>query len=275
MDKFDLHTHSNLSDGTLPPKALVAAAKAAGLAMMSLTDHDCILGMAEAMEAGKELGVKVIPGLEIDTEHPAKLHMLGLGIDPVNAEMAAFAEQNVLRRNRRNNAMVEQLEAAGVHILPHMLQSRGAMTRLHVAVALVAGGYAQNINEAFQNYLRPGQAGYVHSPRIEPEAAIALIHRAGGLAVLAHPCKMNCDMHSLVDRLAEAGMDGIEAFYPTATPGQKEGHLSLARQYGLLVSCGSDFHGENRAVSLGDAWEDHPALAPIYERLASAGPQSV
>ena len=108
----------------------------------------------------------------------------------------------------------------------------------------------------------------MHSRRIEPEAAIELIHRAGGLAVLAHPCKMNCDIHSLVDRLAKAGLDGIEAFYPTATPGQKAVHLSLARQYGLLVSCGSDFHGENRAVSLGDAWEDDPALIPIYERLA-------
>ena len=268
MDRFDLHTHSSLSDGTLMPKALVAAAKAAGLGLMALTDHDCILGLVEAMEAGRELGVKVIPGLEIDTEHPAKLHMLGLDIDPANAELAVFAQENVLRRSRRGSAMVAQLEAAGVHILPHMPQSRGAMTRLHVAVALVAGGYAQSVNEAFQNYLRPGQAGYVHSRRIEPEAAIELIHRAGGLAVLAHPCKMNCDIHSLVDRLAKAGLDGIEAFYPTATPGQKAVHLSLARQYCLLVSCGSDFHGENRAVSLGDAWEDDPALIPIYERLA-------
>lgn len=268
MEKYDLHTHSNRSDGTLSPWEVVDAAKAAGVGLMALTDHDCILGVAEAVEAGEKLGVRVIPGLEIDTEFPCKLHMLGLGIDPENEALLAFVEQNALRRSRRNKAILDRLEEAGVYILPYIQQSQGTVTRLHVALALVEGGYAASVPQAFQAYLREGRAGYVPSRRIEPEAAIGLIHQAGGLAVLAHPSKLECDVHSLVDRLAKAGLNGIEAFYPSATPGERTAYLSLSRQHGLLVSCGSDFHGANRPVALGSAWEDHPALAALYERLA-------
>ena len=267
MEKFDLHTHSNRSDGTLEPSELVTAAKKAGVKLMSLTDHDCILGVEEAMEAGKSMGVRVVPGLEIDTEHPAKLHMLGLGIDPENEALKEFSKQNILRRSHRCRAIVDKLEEAGIHIAPHMRQSRGAMTRLHVATALVEGRYAKNISAAFDDYLSDGKVGYIHRQRIQPEEAIELIHHAGGIAVLAHPCKMNCNVHSLVDRLAAAGMDGIEAFHSAATPGQREAHISIARQYGLLVSCGSDFHGGNRPAVLGDTWEDDPVLEPIYNRL--------
>lgn len=271
MLKFDLHTHSNLSDGTLPPREVVRGAKEAGVSLMALTDHDCTLGVREALQAGEELGVRVIPGLEIDAQFPVKLHILGLGIDLQNEAMRTFARESVLRRGRRNRAIVDKLEAAGYHIRQYVRQSRGAMTRLHVALALVEGGYTPSVASAFTDYFKPGQAGYVPSPRIEPEDAIALIHQAGGIAVLAHPCKIVADVHALVDRLAKAGLDGIEALYPSATSGQRAEHISLARQYGLLISCGSDFHGGNRNVSLGDAWEDNPILEPIYERLASRG----
>lgn len=268
MEKFDFHTHSDRSDGTLAPAALVAAAKEAGVKRLALTDHDCILGLGEAAEAGKRLGIRVIPGLEIDTEYPDKLHLLGLGIDPQNEALRVFAVRNVLRRKNRNSAMIEKLEQAGIHIRPYLRQGRGSSTRLHLALALVEGGYAKSVGAAFGDYLLQGKVGYVSSPRIQPEDAIGLVHQAGGLAVLAHPCKMDCDIHSLVNRLARAGLDGIEAFYPAATPGQRAAHVSLARQYGLLVSCGSDFHGGNRPGTLGDAWSDDPALEPIYDRLS-------
>ncbi|MEA5059094.1 MAG: PHP domain-containing protein [Candidatus Pelethousia sp.] len=269
MEKFDLHTHSNQSDGTLPPGEVVAVAKKAGVSLMALTDHDSIQGVAVAVKAGGKLGVRVVPGLEMDTEFPIELHMLGLGIDPGNAALLAFMEQNALRRQARNQAILAQLEKTGIHLPTSSVKSRGTVTRLHVALALVAGGYAQSVAGAFETYLRAGKAGYVHSNRIEPEAAISLIHEAGGIAVLAHPCKLACDVHALVYRLAVAGLDGIEAFYPVATPGQRARDLSLAEQYGLLVSCGSDFHGANRPVVPGSAWENHPALAPIYDRLNS------
>ena len=273
MEKMDLHTHSNKSDGTLSPREVVAAAREAGVALLALTDHDCTLGVAEALEAGKALGIRVIPGMELDTEFPTELHMLGLHIDPANEELQAFMAENTRRRQARNEAILQKLAEAGADVRPFLPRLSGNPTRLHVALALVQGGYAQSIGQAFQAYLNRGMPGYVDTRRISPEDAIGLIHRAGGLAVLAHPCKLKADVPALVARLAGAGLDGIEAYYPTATPGQRAEALALARQHGLLVSCGSDFHGANRpANALGCAWAPDAALEPIYERLAAARP---
>ena len=153
-------------------------------------------------------------------------------------------------------------------VRPFFPAQHGTPTRLHVALALVAGGFAPTIGEAFRNYLFRGTPGYVETKRILPEDAIALIHQAGGLAVLAHPCKVKADVAALVARLHPAGLDGLEAFYPTATPGQRDTYISMARQYGMLLTCGSDFHGDNRPDNvLGSTWQDTPLLAPIQTRL--------
>ena len=267
MEKFDLHTHSNMSDGSLTPTEVVKAAHEAGIALLALTDHDCTLGVEEAMEAGRRLAMGIVPGMELDTEYHEELHMLGLGIDVAYPPLKEFMRENARRRQDRNESILRKLEQAGINIQPYMPLTKGNLTRLHIALALMAGGYAQNIPEAFQRYLLRGMPGFVESRRIQPEAAIDLIHRAGGLAVLAHPCKIKGNIPSLIDRLAKAGLDGLEAFYPTATAGQRAAHISLARQYGLLLSAGSDFHGANRANVLGSAWEDTDLLAPIYQRL--------
>lgn len=114
MEPMDLHTHSNMSDGTCTPSLLVEKAKAAGLGILALTDHDCIQGIPEAMEAGERLGIRVIPGLELDTEFHTELHMLGLGVDPQHPALQEFAARNAQRRQARNEAILNQLAAAGV-----------------------------------------------------------------------------------------------------------------------------------------------------------------
>lgn len=118
MEPMDLHTHSNMSDGTCTPSLLVEKAKAAGLGILALTDHDCIQGIPEAMEAGERLGIRVIPGLELDTEFHTELHMLGLGVDPQHPALQEFAARNAQRRQARNEAILNQLAAAGVDVRP-------------------------------------------------------------------------------------------------------------------------------------------------------------
>lgn len=268
MEPMDLHTHSNMSDGTCTPSLLVEKAKAAGLGILALTDHDCIQGIPEAMEAGERLGIRVVPGLELDTEFHTELHMLGLGVDPQHPALQEFAARNAQRRQARNEAILNQLAAAGVDVRPFFPAQHGTPTRLHVALALVAGGFAPTIGEAFRNYLFRGTPGYVETKRILPEDAIALIHQAGGLAVLAHPCKVKADVAALVAHLHPAGLDGLEAFYPTATPGQRDTYISMAQQYGMLLTCGSDFHGDNRPDNrLGCTWQQSPLLEPVYTWL--------
>ena len=159
MEPMDLHTHSNMSDGTCTPSLLVEKAKAAGLGIVALTDHDCIQGIPEAMEAGERLGIRVVPGLELDTEFHTELHMLGLGVDPQHPALQEFAARNAQRRQARNEAILNQLAAAGVDVRPFFPAQHGTPTRLHVALALVAGGFAPTIGEAFRNYLFRGTPG--------------------------------------------------------------------------------------------------------------------
>ncbi len=228
---------------------------------MALTDHDTTAGMAEATAAGKVLGVSVLPGIELDVEADYELHLLGLGIRPET--MAQYAEKNIHRRKERNEEILKKLRKAGLDLaLP---EPCGVPTRLHIAEAIVDAHYAGSIAEAFSRYLIKGTSGYAYSRRIGSREAVALIHEAHGLAVLAHPCKLKCDDAALIRKLANDGLDGIEAFYPSATPGQRSRHVDLARQLGLLITCGSDFHGGSRPEMLGAAWENTPLLVPAYE----------
>ncbi len=127
MVPMDLHTHSNMSDGTCTPSLLVEKAKAAGLGILALTDHDCIQGLPQALEAGERLGIRVIPGLELDTEFPTELHMLGLGVDPQHPALQDFAARNALRRQERNEKILAQLAAAGADVRPFFPPSRARL----------------------------------------------------------------------------------------------------------------------------------------------------
>lgn len=267
MQPFDLHTHSIYSDGTEAPAAIVRAAKDAGLAFVALTDHDTVMGVPEAMAEGARIGMRVVPGVEFDVDYSVTMHILGLGIDPDAPEVRKTLAESAEKRERRNAAMFARLRDVGCPI-EDAVEGGGLITRLHMANALVKKGYAASRADAFDKYLLKGRPGFVRSENISIAQAVAVTHAAGGIAVLAHPCQIRADKHAAVLAAVQSGIDGIEAFYPGTTEGERTLFLSLARQHGLIVTSGSDFHGANRpAATLGCAFVDTPLLLPVFERF--------
>jgi len=263
VTKYDLHCHSNISDGTYSPKEIIHMAAQSGIDLLALSDHDTMDGVPEAVAEGKKLGVTVLPAVELDNEWREELHILGLDVDPDAPGLCLALETARQRRLRRNAKIYQKLRDAGYHIedfLPPE-DTNCNITRLHIALALCKAGHAHSISDAFARFLRPGTVGYCAEPRYTPEDVIGFILSAGGIPVLAHPCHLKKDPHGTIRELVELGLRGLEAYYPSSTLGQQELFISLARQHGLLVTCGSDFHGKNRAgVPLGCTWQDTPIL---------------
>lgn len=266
--KFDLHSHSLISDGTYTPSEVVRLAGQAGVKLFALTDHDSILGVKEAVETGKRLGVAVLPAVEMDNEWRHELHIVGLDIDPNHPTLLRGLEIARERRERRNKIIYAQLKEAGMDIREIVGREESCTTKLHIAHGLIKGGFATDVRDAFYKHLRQGQVGYYAEKRFTPKQVMDIIHLADGLPILAHPCHIRENIHSLVRELCDLGLMGIEAYYPSASPRQTELHISLARQHRLLVTCGSDFHGENRpGVDVGCAWTDVPVLEKTYQTL--------
>lgn len=265
MKPFDLHMHSYMSDGTFAPERLPSLALEQGVELMALTDHDTAAGCRRAVDAGKKAGVKVICGMEIDAEFPSELHILALGIDPEHPAILGYEQWRREAREERNIKMLAKLKAMGMDVEPLMEHSKGNDTRLHIAKAMIAGGYVSSVTEAFERYIGSGAPAYQPGKRVSGREAVELAAEAGGVTVLAHPCKLKADPHSLIRKLAGYGLWGIEAFYPISTPGQRSLFLSLARQYGLIPTCGSDFHGKNRETLIGAAYSDDGELRGAYE----------
>lgn len=266
--RFDLHTHSDHSDGTYAPAEIVRFAARGHIDLLAVTDHDCISGVPEAMAAGKVEGVKVIPGVEFDNEYHHELHILGLDVDMEHPVLIRAMEVARERRDRRNEIILSRLDAAGIEVRPFMRTGQTATTKLHIAHAIIAAGYATEVREAFMKYLRPGTPGYYTERRFTPEQVLEIIHRSDGVPVLAHPCHIRENLHGLVRELVGMGLLGIEAYYPANTPRQTELYISLSHQYKLLATCGSDFHGKNRpGVPVGCAWRESRELDRTYETL--------
>lgn len=269
MNIYDIHTHSAMSDGTDAPEQVIRNAKQAGLALVALTDHDNVLGVRQALAEGARIGMPVLTGVELDTRFQCTLHILGVGIDLENEELRLYLEEAARRRLIRNTKIVNKLHEMGVDLQPHIEMGTGVMTRLNLALALVSGGYAKDKAEAFSKYLNPGCPAYFDAEHETPAESVRLIKRAGGLAILAHPCQIRANLPPIVKELAGAGLDGIEAYYPTTTDGLRLEHIQLAKQYGLMATCGCDYHGAHRpAAKLGCAWQDTPLLEQSYEILA-------
>lgn len=266
--RFDLHMHSCHSDGTATPREIVRMAQRANLKLISLSDHDCVSGVKEAMEEGERCRLPVLPSVEFDNEWAHELHILGLDVDlnhPVLNRAMDIARE---RRDKRNEKIFSQLDAAGIEIRPFVSKGQTTTTKLHIAHALIKAGYATEVKEAFMKYLRPGTPGYYTEPRFTPVQVMEIIYRADGIPVLAHPCHIRDNFFGLLKELISMGLMGIEAFYPSNTPKQTELYLSVAKQNRLLVSCGSDYHGKNRpGVPLGCAWRENGELEKTYETL--------
>lgn len=266
--RMDLHCHSVYSDGTCTPSELVCIAAKSKICLFALSDHDTMEGTNEALAEGKRNGVVVLPSVEFDTESPFEMHILGLDVDAAHSEFALALKTLQKRRVQRNEKILKLLEGHGYCIRPYFKESKGNTTRLHIAKAIVEAGYAGTVTEAFIAFLNPGKPGYYHEPRFTPEQVIALIKKAGGIPVLAHPCHIHANVTKVVHELVAMGLMGLEAYYPASTVRQTELFLSLAAQRGLIVTCGSDFHGGNRqGTPIGCAWRDVPCLHATAELL--------
>ncbi|MDQ2665103.1 MAG: PHP domain-containing protein [Gemmatimonadota bacterium] len=240
----DLHMHSTASDGSQSPRDVVRAAKIAGLEAIALTDHDSVAGLPEAQDAGVEFGVRIVNGIELSAvEGDAETHMLGLHLSDtlvIERELGALRDM----RERRGQQIVDKLIALGVMVTFDDVLSQaggGAVGRPHVARALVADGWATDVRDAFDRYLGAGKPAYVAKDQLGMAAAIAIIHAAGGLAILAHPGPAGT--RERLTALAALGMDGVEVRHPGHSPNDTNRLNALAAQLGLLVSGGSDWHG--------------------------------
>lgn len=251
----DLHTHTLASDGTQSPSENVRLAAAAGLNAVAITDHDTVAGVEEALEAGLRYDITVVPGVEISTvAGGADIHVLGYFIDYKNRKLLDRLAELRKVRDRRNEMMLERLNELGLHIsmddvLASLKASKKAeetIGRPHIADALVRKGYVASMAEAFDRYLGKDGAAYVNPPRIEPKTAIQWITEAGGIPVLAHPGLY--DQDELIDVLVKHGLKGLEVYHSDHTPEQEAHYLAVAEANGLIVTAGSDFHGERNGV---------------------------
>ncbi len=251
--KFDLHTHSIFSDGTSTPQDVVYQACKAGVAVFALSDHDTTDGVPQALAAAKERHLHCIPAVEISTREHDHLHFLGYQIDIHNAEFQQFLQQNRQNRTNRIRQIITQLAHSGVDITEEDVfqLAPNTVSRAHVADALRKKKIVTTRQEGFRQYLVPGQVGYVPSAGVTVVEAIQKIKKAGGLAVMAHP--------GLVQEVwnfplwKEAGLDGLEVFYPAHSYTLKQELLKIARKYDLFATGGSDYHGPHasRIASVG------------------------
>jgi len=252
----DLHVHTCMSDGAFPPADVIGRALALGLKAVAVTDHDITDGVPLAREAAGD-GLEVIAGVEVSTAvapgRDAEVHLVGLFIDLEHDELRETLATWRRQRRERVLKIVSRLNQAGIGLRAAEvfdIAGPGAISRLHVAHALVQRGVARSIGGAFHRWIGPGAPAFV--PRTRPPGAelIALIHRAGGAAVLAHPAAYVKDGD--VAKLAAAGLDGVEVFCMEHTPDMERRYAELARCHRLLVSGGSDYHGHGKgAMSLG------------------------
>jgi len=257
VSRVDLHIHSNASDGKLSPEAIVNLAAELGLKYIALTDHDSVAGIPSALKAARAFPeLTFIPGVEISTEVPeGEVHILGYFIDFANQEFGQALEGFRNSRQGRAQGMIAKLGKLGIDIDWARVQAiagDGSIGRPHIARAMLEKGYITRFEEAFEKYIGHGGPAYVERDKMTPAEAVALVLRARGLPVLAHPFTVT-EPEKLVKKLVTTGLVGLEAYYKDASRENVKTMLRLAAQYGLIATGGSDFHGtgENNEVKLG------------------------
>jgi predicted metal-dependent phosphoesterase TrpH len=275
----DLHCHSAISDGTLSPEAVVARAHAQGVQMLSLTDHDELAGQAAALETARKLGIAYVPGIEISVTWAGEtIHVLGLGIDPDDAALAAGVAGVRAGREARAREMAAQLEAAGIvaaweGALRHVRNPQ-LISRTHFARFLVEAGHCADLGEVFLRYLTQGRPGYVPHRWARLSEAVGWILGAGGTAVLAHPGRYrlgDVGLWALLQEFREAGGSAIEVICGSHTRDQYARFARMAREFDFRASRGSDFHGPGESrVELGALPPLPDAVVPVWAGWAAA-----
>ncbi len=249
---IDLHTHSDVSDGSDPPERIPELAVEAGCSAVALTDHDSLAGIGPARRRAEELGITFVPGCEVSCRSAGSggMHVLVYFVDddasPLGEELVRLRED----RRRRNLALAERLVALGIPVTYEMVVARAGgeagVGRPHFAAAIVAVGAADSVDDAFDRFLINRRPGYVPKARLSAAEACRLALASGGVAVLAHPYSMGLDgpdLARVVEELAAAGFGGIEAVYGRYSPRQRRELGNLARRFDLVATGGSDHHG--------------------------------
>lgn len=253
MQHIDLHVHTTASDGTLTPSEVVCHAKALGLAAIAVTDHDTHEGIKEALEAGKQYGIEVVPGIEISVDYHCRgIHVLGYFIDPDSPAMAELLDWVIAERKRRNRLIAKAMQDDGIPVYVEDLREKypdSVVGRPHFAAALVDLGYAESIKDAFDRYLNRGCPYFRKREYIPIANAFRVIRDAGGKAVIAHPYQYRFSEQELLEMLGtlkSAGAVGMECLYYGYSPEQMASLKALAGCFGLCVTGGSDFHGARK-----------------------------
>lgn len=252
--RIDLHAHTTQSDGTLSPSELVRLAWQKGLGALAVTDHDTTEGLAEAQRVGAQLGVEIIDGCEVTAVLPSGIaHILAYGFAVEDASFQAMLARVCTGRDQRNATILEKLGGLGIDLDYEEVRKHAVgriVARPHIAAALIEHGHVDDLRDAFQLYLRDGGPAYAQAPVPPAEEVVAAIVAAGGVAVLAHPRSLRMGHRSayrqVFERLAAAGLGGIEVHHPSADTSQRRMFAQLARDLDLVESAGSDFHGANK-----------------------------
>ena len=253
-DLIDLHTHTTASDGSLTPAELVDLARREGLKALAVTDHDTVEGLDEALARGEEIGLEVVPGLEISADFkPGTMHILGYDL---NHKAPGLVEKLTLvqeARRTRNPRIAARLEKLGLPVTMAEVEAAadgGQIGRPHFAKVMRDKGLVSSINEAFDRFLAQGRPAYVDKFRLSPGQALAMILEAGGQPVLAHPFSLGLKgpsaLAGLLAELKEAGLVGLEVYYPEHKPDMTRDYLALAERFDLAPTGGSDYHGANK-----------------------------
>lgn len=263
----DLHCHSTFSDGELAPAALVERAAARGVRVLSLTDHDTLDGLPDAHAAADVVGLRLVDGIEISAWHRREIHVLGYFVDRDDAALREVTARQRTARVDRVYAIADKLATLGIHLDADAVLADagpGNVGRPHIAAALIAAGHARDKDDVFDRLLGSGKPAYVPAARLPAADAIALVHAAGGVAVLAHPGVEKMD-HALGE-LAAAGLDGVECAHPAHDPATAARYRGLAEKHGLVPTGGSDFHHPHGIYDLGSFGTDAAGLAALEAR---------
>ena len=279
--RADMHLHSDASDGELSPRKLVEAAKKHGLDALSITDHDSIDGVEVAVSAGEKEGILVVPGVEMsaytpgpDGEREFELHILGYFIDFHNEDLVEELKRLRKIRIERIRKIAARLNECGIEIEAERIikENYSTVGRLHVALKLVEMGVCKDVEDAFNKFLGSDGPAYVPKDKLTVSRTIELIHKAGGCAVLAHPGLDN-GTPDLIEDLTEEGIDGIEVHYPEHDSDTEALWMRVAQEKGLIVTGGSDFHGDAAAqITIGQETVSFAEISSLLERSKQYGP---
>ena len=248
--RVDLHTHTTASDGQYTPEQLVEKAGAAGIQVLAVTDHDTLDGVEEAVQAGRRLGVAVLRGIELGAREHRYMHILGLGLSTDCPELSTLCQTLRASRDERAHRIIAFLREKGIDLdlaEVEALAGGQVIARPHFAQVMVQHGYVSSPREAFDRYLDTDEYQKIERYKAPAADCIRAIHQGGGKAVLAHPYQLGFSVEKLeytIQMLKDQGLDGLECWYPFHTAEMTQQYLELAKRYGLGVTAGSDFHGE-------------------------------